>query len=919
MADEDLGLRPLETSDDSDLGLRSLDAPTSAPSPTLTTAARIVPTIVGAVGGSLLGPWGTAGGGALGSALGELIAQKMEERSSPGQVALSAALGAIPGIPLAKGLSTAARLGIRAAEGGGIAGAGQIASNVIEGQPALASVPTAVGTGLPLGALGGVVERALLNRTHTTGLPINPNQTTPEGFRPLGVQEELFPVVDQRPAMAARIAALEAQQKTLKSDLKFKTAEPGTQRALDLDIPPTVDPQMNAPALPKPFVLEQSELSELIKLSRTSGDDAVKYMERLRALRGPASAQAPYLTQLGSRISGATQAFMPESAQDLGHKAALMFKGIAQESSKTIEDLGIRGKELVRRTNVAYDNFNAQRAAAIDGPQGVAYVAGKERLNLTPAERRNVFDVREGTASAMNPRVSHVAQLIEAQQQAVAQRAQRLELTISDPVTREAVPWQARPNFMPHFTDWDRVMGDKARKTRAITEIQQQETKLQGRAVTAVEAEDILKQMRRHSRQEYGHLEIARRYSLTDHEHDAIAAHTRYMNDALKRLNEVEQFGPKFEKARDLVAGLGQETGDDASMWMAKTYLEKVTGKNLYGEDVNPLLGPLSSAVRGIQTGLKLGQAVIANASQSVMTDMVVGHGNLVRGFQAARTQHGKEFGRLAGATIDQTMRDMESTIGRNPFANAVLKYTGFTSVEQYNRMLAANSGRAFAQDLVEKLRTGTPGTGDELKRHLRKMGIEPMDVVGRGYKLTLDEELKAARSVIQRTQFSVRPQDLPLFWTGPFGSLVTQFSSFGFKAAKAINDDLLHEAYKGNFKPLARMALLAPIAGEVVRDVQHFTKGKEQKDRPTGLARLADNASGVGAFGLFADAAISGSRGELGVARRIMGPTVSDAAVFGGAVLSGNWKQLGKQTAQNVPVIGSPLRNALFPPKEED
>lgn len=919
MADEDLGLRPLEISDDADLGLRSLDAPSTS-HPILAAAARIVPTIAGTVGGALLPiPGGAIAGGAAGSALGELLAQKLEGRSSPAQIALSAALGAIPGLPLAKGLSTAARLGIRAAEGAGIAGVGQTASNVIEGRPVLENVPSAVGIGLPLGAVGGLVERALLNRTHTAGLPINPNQTTPEGFRPLGVQEELFPVVDQRPAMAARIAALEAQQKTLKSDLKFKTAEPGTQRALDLDIPPTIDPLMNAPALPKPFILEQNELSELIKLSRTSGDDAVKYMERLRELRGPPSAQAPYLSKVGARIADFTESFAPASAQDLGHKAALMFKGIAQESSKAIESLGLRGKELVRRTNAAYDNFDSQRAAAIDGPQGVAYVAGKERLNLTPAERRNVTEVREGTAPALNPRVSHVAQLIEAQQQAVAQRAQRLNLTISDPITRAEVPWQARPDFMPHFTDWDRVLNDKARKVRAITEIQQQETRLQGRPVTAVEAEDIIKQMRKHSRREYGHLEIARRYSLTDYEHDAIATHTRYMNDALKRLNEVEQFGPKFEVARNLVSELGQETGDDASMWMAKTYLEKVTGKNLYGEEVNPLLGPLSSAVRGIQTGLKLGQAVIANASQSTMTDMVVGHGNLVRGFQAARTQHGKEFGRLAGATIDQTMRDMETTVGRNAFASAVLKYTGFTAVEQYNRMLAANSGRAFAQDLVEKMRTAVPGTGEEFKRHLRKMGIEPMDVVGRGYKLTLDEEIKAARSIIKRTQFTVRPQDLPLFWTGPFGSLVTQFSSFGFKAAKAINDDLLHEAYKGNFKPLARLALLAPIVGEGVRDVQQFTKGKKQEDRPEGLLRIADNMAAIGAFGLFADAAISGSRGELGVARRIMGPSISDAAIVGGAVASGNWKQLGKQTAQNVPAIGSPLRQALFPPEDED
>jgi len=899
--------------------------------PVLATAARIIPTIAGTALGTVIAPGvGTAVGGAIGGGLGERIAQLIEGRgTSMGQVLLNAALGAIPALNLGKGLGTAARVGIRAAEGAGMAGAGQAASNLIEGQPISEGLLPAFATGTALGAGGGLLERALLGGKAKA--QVEPG-TAPAGEVPLAkpavaAAEQMdlpgLPGIVTQEEKLARIAELEAVQTQLRSDLEFKQAKSGTQRSFDL---PEPDPMVTPPGAPLgPHRLDRSQLSELLRLSQTDSAKAIKYIENLQAAT-PTAAQVPTRTaELGANMLGVD---MPDrsfwksltnsfnSSNTLlrtSNPWVLMAKYLGEESSKTVAKFGTAGTALVNRVRMAYDGFENQLAEALDGPQGISYLVSKKQLNLTPQERINLFDFMEGDKPALNLRVAQVGNIMKQQYQAIEQRATALGLEIRDPVSGVAVPWMRRENFMPHFTDWDAIAKDPSRQARAVHEIQTQMSQQRGTNVALSEAQDAFNRMRMNSRREYGHLEIARHFSLSDIERDAVVAHARYMEGALKRLNEAEFLGNRMEVAKGLVAAVGQETNDDMATYMARTYIEKVTGKNLLGDNTNPLGSVISGQLRTIQSGLKLGQAVIANSGQSVITDMLVGHSNLVKGFRDTLTKGGKEFGALAGATLGQTQRDMMETTGRGNFASAVLKYTGFTRVEQFNRMLAANAGKAFLHELVDKLRVGNPNQLNEIKRHLLKMDIDPMSIVAKNYQVGLDEELKAARSVISRTQFKVRPQDLPLFWSGPWGSLVTQFSSFGFKAGKAIKDELVKEAARGNFKPLARMLLVAPVAGEIIRDVQSITKGKGGERPDNVVERVADNIAGVGAWGLYYDAYQAASMGELGASRRLLGPTLSDVANLGSAAFTGDLPRLGRGLAQNVPVIGSPLRHALF------
>lgn len=612
-------------------------------------------------------------------------------------------------------------------------------------------------------------------------------------------------------------------------------------------------------------------------------------------------------------------------------KWGMMLRGIGQESSNMIAGLGPSGAKLVDSVRRVYDKFEGELAMYLDGPQGIVHLSNQ--MKLSPKERENIGHVLEGLAPAMNTRTAQLSQIMKTQGAMIESRATGSALEIRDPVTGAKIPWQARQNFFPHFMDFDAVAKDQGRLTKVVAEIQKQESlkrQAQGKPpISNGEAQQIFNIMRDRSRMEYGHLEIARRYDFSDYERDAIKSWARYSEGALKRLNEAEVFGRQHKDALDLVANIGQETGNDMAQWAAQTYFDQVTGRT----SQNPITSAVGKSLRSLQVGLKLGQAVIANASQSNLTGIVTGYGNLLKGFNELRTQSGQEFARLAGATIEQTLRDMNDSLGVGQFGGKVLKATGFARIEQFNRMLAANAGKIFAHDLINKIKAnGSHPLADTWKRHLRTMGIEPMDVLQRGWQLSKDEELKAARSVIARTQFKVRSQELPLFWNGPMGKLVTQFSSFGFKATKAIKDEVVNETRKGNLAPLARFVLVTPIVGAGVAKVQDLVKGHDAPE--TWTESIIEAYASVGAMGLFYDAWRASTYGEVGVLRRMVGPNISDfAQVASGTAEIAQYLAAGGQTpggadkaiptrlarfgTQNIPIVGPSLRPRIFPPKD--
>lgn len=892
----------------------------------LSMGARVAPALIGGVVGGI--PGAVFGGG-----MGELLGQMIEGGDiNKKQIALQAALGAIPGMQVPGVTSTLGRVGVRAAEGAALGGLGTAAGSLIEGKsPSWEDVAKSMALGGVLGAgAGGAEARFARKRPGAPDAPPTPIAVG-QAARP-EIQLDLPLAAGETPSpklkIEQRVRELEAENQKMTSWLGMK---PGEQAALDFGAPPS-DPIH--PAHNRPFQLTEAQIRKMNFYARHNPEQGLAYYQNLR--RHHNEAPATRTVELGARILGDPVPTRGGWMESLGLRSSdptiphmqnpmlLLAKKFGQNSTSMVESFGPTGQRLAMMVRGAYDRFERELAEALDGPTGVLHRANELKLN--EAERINITDVMEGVKAPMNARVEEITGLMKAQRVQIEDRATGF-LELRDPITGEVRPWEPRENYFPHFANYEEIVKDPARLSRVIQDIQTQASVKRGGPVSLTEANEIFNQMRRHSRMEYGNLEVSRTFNINDYERDGIKAWSQYVESALKRMNEAEVFGRKGERAVEAVRRIGLEAGDDAAQ-AAQKYMSNVFGRDVVtGVDVSDRnASGMITAARSLQVGMKLGQAVIANAGQTNLTALVTGYRNVYEGFRQLRTTEGKKFARLAGATIEQTMRDLNESLGVGRFGSKVLEMTGFSQVEQFNRMLAANSGREFARDLVARLKGGALGNAaEEYKRHLRTMGIKPMEVMGRGYRLTQEEELSAARSVIERTQFKVKPQDLPLYWSSPLGKLVSQFSSFAFKAGKSIKDEVFAQAWNkgdwmnGNWKPLVRFALATPVLGEVFAGVQAFLRGKERPENT--LERLAENYAVMGTIGLFYDAFRAASYGEVGVLRRLAGPTISDAAqlVAGGyeAVVEGKGAPLGKQITQNIPIIGPSLRPRLFPKEE--
>ena len=131
-------------------------------------AAEVIPAIAGGVGGSFAAPGlGTAAGGAAGAAVGNTLSQARrmirgeQDAMKLGELGTATAAGAIPVGKIKNGVLLVKSLGVRGAQGGGIAGASNVASQAIDkGEVDMAEAARTAAIGAGVGMLFRGVEVA---------------------------------------------------------------------------------------------------------------------------------------------------------------------------------------------------------------------------------------------------------------------------------------------------------------------------------------------------------------------------------------------------------------------------------------------------------------------------------------------------------------------------------------------------------------------------------------------------------------------------------------------------------------------------------------------------------------------------------------------------------------------------------------
>lgn len=435
-----------------------------------------------------------------------------------------------------------------------------------------------------------------------------------------------------------------------------------------------------------------------------------------------------------------------------------------------------------------------------------------------------------------------------------------------------------------------------------------------GQAVDKLEASRMLNQMKRKYSTSFGHFENARKADLPDYDKDPDAI-LNYLEGAYRRIAHAEVFGPKGEKAGQLLKEL-----DTQRPFLSKRnldYFRAATGERVF--DRPELLEKSLGAARGVMTITKLGTASVANIQQSVNTLSASTLRDTVKGFYKTFSKSERNFLVDTGAISDIQVRNLRNQYSflRGKLSRYAMPL--FAEVEKMNRSVAALAGRSYGQRLAQS---------GNIQR-LREIGVEgPI-----GKTLTYRQQVQASRGLVEKTQFLTDPQDLPFLASTPEGKMVMQFRSFIYRQTGFMWNEILKKFGKGDVTPLIKFVAAGIPAGYGAGKVRATLKGQEggislkgtseDREQP-GLAETAlDAFANVGGLGMglgdayFLNKVSDSPRLPQYIAGTLGGPTVGEA---GKTLINlyeasgGNADPIKRQGLSTIPVAGPYLSSKLVP-----
>lgn len=631
----------------------------------------------------------------------------------------------------------------------------------------------------------------------------------------------------------------------------------------------------------------------------TAYNEAVPFPERLStatrngeaiARRKRGGTGGPTLPPIGGAVEQ-RQTLGLELLEDLSAPSKELFtlgkilrRGLT-ESDKVVGSLGPEGVELAARKRAVDETWQL----------GAGEILGRmDRLLRAPDQVWNrVRAAREGTAVKLSALEQQVYDAIDPYFKDVLPRARQLGLDVGE-----------LENY------WPIMLNERAepRIGRIIEAIMARYGADFERAQTIARR---LLATRGSTGRPFGNLERTREaWAPYDVRLSAKEEFIRYVQGEQRRLAEVRYYGPKDETINGIIGGLRERAPQDAAF--VEAWFDAVTRKS----PREAYLEGVARAVTNVQAATKMVLSVVSNASQPMNNLLVVNTKTFYRGLRAITSAGTREealdFARRTGAVLRLTMRELvEQTAGTaEGSGEIVLRRTGFLTVEGGNRLLTASIGREWAKDLANGLvRAETAPSWlrtrsrVRIERQLRQVGLDPEIIVRQaqdatfvrehGGALTDVQQRLAALRLVELTQFRTDPGSLPLWWTSPWGRVLTQFKQFSFKQGQLVAQAVFGEARRGNFGPLMVFLTVFPLVGELVADTRLLLRrfptsilqpSQVFAERPQNFwRRMAENYAFVGGLGLTSDLARALERRLPieAVAAFIMGPTLSDLLQF--------------------------------------
>jgi hypothetical protein len=565
-------------------------------------------------------------------------------------------------------------------------------------------------------------------------------------------------------------------------------------------------------------------------------------------------------------------------------KTVAIPKRVMDRTVNVIKGMGNGGKALASNIKLARD---VKETLAGNWMSKIPTVR-----SLNKQEYINFVDVAEGKAAAESIKIKQAVKEWKNVAKDVANTTESLGLKVGN-----------IKNYYPHSYDPKMFQGNKFNE--AVDKLMKT-----GKYTNKEQAQQVIREYTNTIRnRKAGNLEYERIADLPNYD-KTHASLFKYLDNAATRISHVNTFGINDTYAKSLINKAAKEGYDGELM---QKYFDRIVGATK--ED--PTISKISNGLRTYQTATKLGLGAITNAGQTVNTATVTGILRTIKNIPKAILNNDvKDFALKSGVVLDSVINDVREGSG---FASKVLgKLTapGFNSVEKFNRTLSAWAGKEYAESLaLQSLKGNKKASG-----LLTQMGINPQEVRIQNGVLTEAQQIKAARNIVERTQFKVDPQDLPGFASTPLGRIATQFKSFSYNQTAFIGREVLDPLLKGDALPLFRLLSVGIPVGATSLTLKDKIRMKQDSQEPNPFKQVWSAFNAAGGLGITSDFynnlidynSNTKSGDQVNVAKSLGGPTVGTALDVAGNILQPDLKSARDLALKQIPVVGTSIDNFI-------
>jgi hypothetical protein len=587
-------------------------------------------------------------------------------------------------------------------------------------------------------------------------------------------------------------------------------------------------------------------------------------------------------------------------------------KKIFQSTRGELSTYGPEGKQLANGIEAARDVSERAQASFLTQVPSVLKLSKKDFTGFVDAlESLSKGEALPNVSTDVQRAIGEWQRVIPT----VRQAAERAGVDVGD----------LGENYFPH--NYASLLQTKSGFTKAVDHLVRS-----GQADNTIDATNKLRFLQSRYKTSFGHFENSRTLDLPefDKTKDALVS---YVKGAFDRVAHAEQFGANGEKASELIDAIGKKGGGTVKERALKNYMIAVGN---YNWD-SPVLEGFSQGMRSFNRLRLLGLSSVLNLGQSTNVATVSGLWNTASAPFKLLSKNERAYIKETGTILDSVMSSIREQSGlTGKPATTRLGKAGqmvtnkatapfFNTVEKFNRSVASEAGKSYANQLAKKAANGNTKAEQVLRD---KLGIKG-DI---GNTLTRDQQIQASRAMVKITQFKVDPQDLPGWVDSPGGKLVSQFRTFGYKQTSFIYDQVVKEFFKGNPKPLVRfLAVGVPIGfgtgyvrGKLSGQNESDIKGVSGKQDKSPAGDIIEALQNVGGFGMLSDVGFLGSkigneRFPQYVASSLGGPTAGLAAettINVNKLAQGQPEALGREGLKDIPVAGRYLSNMALPYK---